>query len=87
MIEEDDVETNAEYFPRIHSVLMSILKLIPTGPSFLLVFLTDNFPHKTESLSAHKNYISNILSIIEYCPELRDSLWMLIFERVIQIDV
>lgn len=49
--------------------------------------LTQAFPHKTEDLESHCSYIKNILDVAKYALELRHSIWYLIIERTIQIDV
>ena len=84
---DGEVSTASEHFPRIHLVLSKILRIIPTGPSFLMPILTQSFPHKTEDGHAQCTYIKNILQVVEYTPELRQSIWYLIIERTIQIDV
>jgi RNA polymerase I-specific transcription initiation factor RRN3 len=63
------------------------LKLVPSGPQFILDFVIVNFPHKTESLDAHKNYLMSILELESYCPDIRTGIWNLIIEKLIQIDV
>lgn len=78
--EEDD--TSAQ-----HLVIRHILKLMPTVVSSLQSILSNNFPHKTESKPPTIRYLNNLLKVVDYAPELRSSIWSLIFERVIQLDV
>jgi RNA polymerase I-specific transcription initiation factor RRN3 len=67
-------------------MLNSILRLIPTGPTLLLPLLTEHFPHKTETLQAHQYYITNLIQMKQYIPELSFQIWYLMIERTIQID-
>ncbi|KAJ3090535.1 hypothetical protein HK102_003425 [Quaeritorhiza haematococci] len=72
---------------RVHTILRSLVSLIPTGPSTMLPMITNNFPHKSESLHVHVNYLDNILKMIDYVPVLRNSILSIIIDRVLQIDV
>ncbi|KAJ3295089.1 hypothetical protein HK104_003021 [Borealophlyctis nickersoniae] len=74
-------------FDRIHAILSSIVRIIPTGPTFMLPLLAENFPHKREELSVQVHYVRNIFRILEYAPVLRDKALALIIDRVLQIDV
>ncbi|KND01300.1 rDNA-binding RNA polymerase I transcriptional factor [Spizellomyces punctatus DAOM BR117] len=75
------------HFDRVHNMLRSVLALIPTGPSFMLSIITENFPHKREALDVHVYYLRNVLRIVEYAPVLRDQVLALIIDRIVQIDV
>ncbi|KAI8917783.1 RNA polymerase I-specific transcription initiation factor RRN3 [Powellomyces hirtus] len=75
------------HFDRVHTILQSVLALIPTGPSFLLPVLTENFPHKRETLDVHVFYLRNVLRMLDYAPVLRDPVLALIVDRIVQIDV
>ncbi|KAJ3050010.1 hypothetical protein HK097_009009, partial [Rhizophlyctis rosea] len=68
-------------------MLKGILRLIPSGPSFMLPLLTENFPHKREDLTVHIHYVRNIFQIIEYAPVLRNKILALVIDRVMHIDV
>ncbi|KAJ3035098.1 hypothetical protein HDV00_004320 [Rhizophlyctis rosea] len=74
-------------FERAHTMLRNILRLIPSGPSFILQLLTENFPHKREDLAAHIHYVRNIFQIIDYAPVLRNKILALVIDRVMDIDV
>ncbi|KAJ3189345.1 hypothetical protein HDU85_002974 [Gaertneriomyces sp. JEL0708] len=79
--------TPAQHFARVHLMLRSILSLIPTGPSFMLPIITENFPHKREPLNVHVYYLHNILRIINYAQVLRDQVLAVIVDRLVQIDI
>lgn len=70
-----------------HLVIRHALKLMPTAVSSFQTILCKGFPHKNESKAPTLQYLRNLLKVIEYCPELRGSIWSLIFERTIQLDV
>ncbi|CAN6664758.1 RNA polymerase I-specific transcription initiation factor Rrn3p [Trichomonascus vanleenenianus] len=70
-----------------HSVLKYILHLIPTAASALQQIFSKHYPHKLDTTKHTLRYIDNILSVVEYCPELRKSVWALIIERTVQLDV
>ncbi|KAI9096887.1 RNA polymerase I-specific transcription initiation factor RRN3 [Phlyctochytrium arcticum] len=77
----------AAHFRRVHSMLRNVLALIPTGPSFMIPILTENFPHKTESLETHIYYLQNMLHLLQYAPVLRNQAISLIIDRIVQVDV
>ncbi|KAJ3134705.1 hypothetical protein HK100_003349 [Physocladia obscura] len=74
-------------FDRIHIVLASVIRLIPSGLHFMLPILRDNFPHKSNDTLDNLWYLRNLIRIAEYAPVLRNSVWALAIDRVIQIDV
>lgn len=79
--------TRRVVYERIHVLLRHLLTLVPTLPSTLQPLLIRNFPHKRQSQAAQVTYIRNLLSVMEYCPELADSILATIVDRAIQIDV
>ncbi|KAF8260618.1 RNA polymerase I-specific transcription initiation factor RRN3 [Lactarius quietus] len=79
--------TRRRVYDRIHHLLRHLLALVPTLPSTLRPFLVQNFPHKRHSQASQITYIRNMLRIMEYCPEMADSLLSTIIDRAIQIDV
>lgn len=79
-ITEENTETH-------HNVIKHVLKLMPTIVSSFQTILSENFPHKSESKQQSMRYITNILRVVDYVPELRSSVWSLIFEHIIQLDV
>ncbi len=45
------------------------------------------FPHFSDSKQAHVIYVQNLLKIIDYAPELRSEILVLVTERLVKIDV
>ncbi|KAJ3215897.1 hypothetical protein HDU67_010199 [Dinochytrium kinnereticum] len=74
-------------FDQIHECLRGVLRLIPSGLSFMIPILTENFPHKTENVQANVWYIRNMMRIAEYAPVLQRPIWGLAIDRAVQIDV
>lgn len=77
-----------EIVDRIHYTLQFILDLVPTAIfSTLFPALVAEFPHKSERKQAHKNYMRNLLRVVEYAPALRNKLLAMLTDRVIKVDV
>lgn len=73
---------------RIHYALQFILDLVPTAAfSTLFPALVAEFPHTSEKKQAHKNYMRNLLRVLEYAPALRNKVLAMLTDRVIKIDV
>lgn len=73
---------------RIHYALQFILDLVPTAAfSTLFPTLVAEFPHKSEKKQAHKNYMRNLLRVLEYAPALRNKVLAMLTDRVIKVDV
>ncbi|KAJ3272892.1 DNA independent RNA polymerase I transcription factor [Terramyces sp. JEL0728] len=74
-------------FEQIHSALAKILRLIPTGPSFILPILSKSVPHKSEPLSSISFYVKSLLAIAEYAPVIRVQLMEIIIDLIVQMDI
>ena len=72
---------------RIHTALRSILKLVPTGSHVLAGVLSNLYPSFSDSKKSHLRYVHNVLTIVEYAPELRAEALALITDRVVKLDV
>ncbi|ODV74069.1 rDNA-binding RNA polymerase I transcriptional factor [Cyberlindnera jadinii NRRL Y-1542] len=70
-----------------HEMLRYFIKTIPTSIPSITKQLVKGFPNKHNSKNDIVNYVSNLLLLNDYCPELRFNIWSLIVERCIQIDV
>ncbi|CAH7666026.1 RNA polymerase I-specific transcription initiation factor RRN3 [Phakopsora pachyrhizi] len=74
-------------YQRLHSLLRSILRLIPTLPSILWPILDSHFPNKRQSRDSHVCYTTNLLRIATYCLEISDKIIRLCIDRCIKLDV
>lgn len=70
-----------------HSMLEHVMRIIPTAIPSLHKTLTRHFPHKADTAKRTINYAKNMLRLSSYCPELQRSVWGLLFERLVQLDV
>ncbi|KAI5951992.1 RRN3 [Candida jiufengensis] len=71
-----------------HEVIRKILRYIPTSINQIPQILQNNFPHHISSTTEEiNNYVTNIINILSYCPELQFSIWQLIIESCIKLDV
>lgn len=70
-----------------HSVFKFILDLLPTATTSLPDLFAKAYPHKSDPTNFILRYISNLLAVVEYAPEVRSSVWALIMERTVELDV
>lgn len=74
-------------YSRIHSLLRSLLSLIPTLATQLAPLVLNHFPHKREDVKEHVVYIRNIFEMCEYADELRPGVLECVLGRGVEIDV
>eukprot|EP00484_Ammonia_sp_Unknown_P030177 CAMPEP_0197030300 /NCGR_PEP_ID=MMETSP1384-20130603/9558_1 /TAXON_ID=29189 /ORGANISM="Ammonia sp." /LENGTH=614 /DNA_ID=CAMNT_0042459617 /DNA_START=12 /DNA_END=1856 /DNA_ORIENTATION=+ len=73
---------------RIHRLLQQIHVHRPTVTGLLMSCLVDLFPNMfTEDTHIIGGYVQQLLSVIQYIPELRPQIIQLIVEKMILIDV
>ncbi|KAK9375227.1 RNA polymerase I-specific transcription initiation factor RRN3 [Lipomyces chichibuensis] len=72
---------------RWHALLMYLVTLVPTSASVLQSAIIKSFPYKYEDLGILARYVANILRVVEYVPELQGSIWGVIVERTVELDV
>lgn len=82
-----DAITRRQTYERLHTLLSSLIYLIPTLPATLWPVLNKHFPHKRESRNSQVVYISNALRVVEYCPQLGEHVLTAVIVRALQIDV
>ncbi|KAG8904752.1 hypothetical protein FRB99_001229 [Tulasnella sp. 403] len=71
----------------LHDLLRRLLLLVPTMIPALKDLIIEHFPYKKEGAIYQTVYISNLLKMASYCPDLRDSILATIVDRTLQIDV
>ncbi|UZJ51581.1 hypothetical protein CBS101457_000901 [Exobasidium rhododendri] len=74
-------------YSRIHSLLRSLLSLIPTLPTQLAPLVLKHFPHKREGVKEHVVYVRNIFEMCEYADELRTGVLECVLGRGVEFDV
>lgn len=71
-----------------HKVLKRLVTYIPTCINSFTPILADNFPHHLSSeVNDINNYVKNCVAIISYCPDLQFSIWQMVVECCIKLDV
>lgn len=71
----------------MHSLLRSILRLVPTLPAVLWPLLESLYPTKRENRDAHICYTANLLKVTTYCDELVEQIMKLVIDRCVKLDV
>lgn len=72
---------------RVHDTLRFVLRQGSMTATYLQPVLNSEFPFPTDTSQAHTNYISNILKVADYCPELKRAILSLIMDKLVKIDV
>lgn len=72
---------------RVHDTLRFILRQGSMTATYLQPVLNSTFPFPTDTSKAHTNYITNILKVAGYCPELKGAILSLIMDKLVKIDV
>ncbi|OAL44259.1 RNA polymerase I-specific transcription initiation factor RRN3 [Pyrenochaeta sp. DS3sAY3a] len=72
---------------RIHDSLKYILRSNPMASSFLAPIIASTFPFSNDSAKTHVQYIRNILSVSQYCPEIKGEMLSLVTDKLVKIDV
>lgn len=71
-----------------HRVLKRLVTYIPTCINTITPVLAKNFPHHLSSnVDEITNYVRNSVAIIAYCPDLQFSIWQMVVECCIKLDV
>lgn len=80
-------DVHDDTFPH-HKVLKAFVAFFPTSINSIPQLLSKNFPHHlSASAKELSNYVSNSLDMIKYCPDLQFSIWQMIVECCIKLDV
>ncbi len=64
-----------------------MLRLVPNGISSLFRVLGEHFPPKRSPAAEHRTYVRHLLRVSEDIPPLRDRIFAIIVDKMIQIDV
>lgn len=80
-------DTVGDSFPH-HRILQRLVTYIPTCISSIPPVLAKNFPHHLSSNAEEiTNYVRNCVRIISYCSDLQFSIWQMVVECCIKLDV
>ncbi|QOU19272.1 hypothetical protein BRETT_004493 [Brettanomyces bruxellensis] len=86
LISSFTVKSEIELQP-IHKTLKYVIQISPASFSTLPLILRRNFPNKSAPKEDIVHYMENILYILTYCNDLRYTVWSLIVENIIKLDV
>lgn len=87
LISEFKLLDHAQKAPH-HEILSKIVRFIPTCINTFPSTFQSFFPHHLSS-STHEltHYVDNLLTMVEYCPDLQFNVWQIIMECCIKLDV
>jgi len=60
---------------------------IPTATQTVWAALQEHYPHKAFAVEVQRSYLGNSLMLANYCPALRERIFLLAIERILLIDV
>lgn len=85
----DGVPTKEELlvFGHAHAVLRVLLQVMPMACDVLVQVVVKHFPYLRRSSHEHECFIYNMLKITEYQPKLRLEFLLIIFKRLVSLDV
>ncbi|KAK2765458.1 DNA independent RNA polymerase I transcription factor [Arachnomyces sp. PD_36] len=81
------VVRTSDLYARTHMAIRHILRLIPAASGSLAPILSTNFPFDSDSVKANVAYTRNLITMMEYAPELQSDILALIMEKLVKIDV
>ncbi|XP_066993882.2 RNA polymerase I-specific transcription initiation factor RRN3 isoform X2 [Anabrus simplex] len=71
----------------VHNVLGTLLKVIPMASHVLCETVRAKYPYFRRGAEEHRSYVSNVLKISLYYPQLQCELFHIVIERLIILDV
>lgn len=74
-------------FDRLHAILQTLSKRVPSTASVLMRQLKHQFPNDMSTAKGHLQYQRHILRIAHELPELKTEMMALIVQRLVNIDV
>ena len=80
-------EEQGYIFDRLHQTIQSVLVLVPTSLQVLMETIPREYPHASDEKYIQIAYVDNLLRIAEYAESLRASIFSLLIDRIIKIDV
>lgn len=83
----DNDEMSSLSTDRLHCAIKYIIDLVPTSRAVLCDTMIKNFPHKSESCSACRAYLLNMLRSISYLNQYKSKIICTIIDKIIRIDV
>ncbi|KDR09373.1 hypothetical protein L798_00940, partial [Zootermopsis nevadensis] len=74
-------------FGHAHTVLRVLLQVMPMACNILVQVMIKNFPYLRRPSHEQECFVYNMLRVIEYQPRLRLEVLLIIFKRLVALDV
>ena len=71
----------------VHRVTKRVLETFPTGTMAFLDQLKQAYPHHVRPIGEQRAFLSNILRVSTYQPQLLPEIWEIVVDRLIKLDV
>ena len=81
------IQNLTHYDDHHHEILTKIIKYVPTSINSIPQLLQKLPHHISSSTKELTNYVQNLVRVLDYTPELQFSIWQLIIESSIKLDV
>ena len=85
--ESEEARQEAQNARDVHRVVHRVLETFPTGTMCFLDQLVQLYPHRVRRAAEQRAYLSNILHVTTYQPQLLPEILENVVERLIKIDV
>lgn len=84
---ETELREHAQIARDVHRVIQRVLETFPTGTMSFLDQLVQAYPHRVKRVAEQRAFLSNILHVTSYQPQLLPDILANVTERLIKIDV
>jgi RNA polymerase I-specific transcription initiation factor RRN3 len=83
---KESIIRRPEMLERIHGTIEHILQKVPSAISELQIVLRQSFPHTTDSLKEHMDYVTSILRVASYTQFIKADIVATIFDKLTVMD-
>ncbi|RKP00649.1 hypothetical protein CXG81DRAFT_12945, partial [Caulochytrium protostelioides] len=81
------VYTRDATFDIVHNMIVTIVRLCPSGPKFLLPFVAKHFPFKDDPVPLVRRYVQHWLRLGRAIPLMRQPVFAILVRRLLSWDV
>lgn len=85
-VTDEMIDGHNQGFTHLHTLIKTIMKIVPMSSNLLMPLLIDNFPFYTKHVYIQECYLKNLLQITYYKPDLRQAILELLIEKTIALD-
>jgi hypothetical protein len=86
-LSDTELQEHAQIARDVHRVIQRVLETFPTGTMSFLEQLVQEYPHRVKPVAEQRAYLSNILHVTSYQPQLLPDILAKVTEGLIKIDV